>query len=105
MKREALPCWTITRSADGSRLWTSPTGRRYPVPPPWRPPPLVEPHEITDPPGCPDHDHVENAGGAGGGDAWAQLQVRPARAGRPTACALLVDDRDPVAQADEPTPF
>ncbi len=31
--------WTVTRSADGVHTWTSPTGRRYTVPAPWRPPP------------------------------------------------------------------
>ena len=42
--------WSLTRHADGSSSWTSPTGRSYLSPSPWTPPPDVDAHRPVPPP-------------------------------------------------------
>ena len=37
--RAKTTAWSLRREPDGSHRWTSPVGRQYLVPPPWRPPP------------------------------------------------------------------
>ena len=77
--RAKTTMWSLRRDPDGSHTWTSPVGRTYTVPPPWRPPPEPRVPSAREVPGP----SVYAEPGLDRGLA-AELEVRaPAIEGRP----------------------
>ncbi len=84
--------WRTERHPDGTTVWTSPTGRTYPVPPLWRPPPRPQPPQHAAPTPQPHPDTWDTA-------AWDTAAWDAALLAHPPAT--------PAARpaADAPAPF